>query len=60
MSRVLTALTTTWLMLTTPSVRDERGGNGGTIEVLLLVAGAILVAGLVVTGITVFVNGHMP
>lgn len=60
MKRLLTALAGTWLMLRTPAYRDERGGTGGGIESLLLIAGAIVVAGLVVAGVTAYVKGHMP
>ena len=60
MNRLLTALTGTWLMLRTGAVRNERGGTGGGIESLLLIAGAIVVAGLVIAGVTVYVQGHMP
>ena len=60
MNQLLTALAGTWLMLTNPEVRDERGGNGGGIESLLLIAGAIIIAGLVVAGVTAYVTGHMP
>ena len=60
MNHLLTALAGTWLMLTNPEARDERGGNGGGIESLLLIAGAIIIAGLVVAGVTVYVRGHLP
>ena len=60
MNRLLTALAGTWLMLRTPAVRDERGGNGGGIESLLLIAGAIVIAGLVVAGVTAYAKGNMP
>ena len=31
MNQLLTTLAGTWLMITSPKVRDERGGNGGGI-----------------------------
>ena len=60
MNRLLTALAGTWLLLRTDADRNERGGNGGGIESLLLIAGAIVVAGLVVAGVTVYVQGNLP
>ena len=60
MTYLMTALTGTWLMITNPNNRDERGGNGGGIESLLLIAGAIIIAGLVVAGVTSYVRSHMP
>ena len=60
MARYLGVLLAAWTLLTSPGSRDERGGTGGTVETLLLVAGAVIVAGLVVAGIRVFVMSHMP
>ena len=60
MKQLLTTLAVAWLMITGPKVRDERGGNGGGIESLLLIAGAIVIAGLVVAGVTMYVRGNMP
>lgn len=40
--------------------RTERGGGGVSVETVLLLAGAIAVAGLVVVAITAFVRGHLP
>lgn len=47
-------------LLSTPSRRrTERGGSGSVNEVVLI-AGAIVVAGLVIAGIKAYVGSHMP
>lgn len=60
MNRLISTLAGMWLMVTHPPARDERGGNGGGIEALLLIAGSIIVAGLVVAGVKTYVGQHMP
>lgn len=55
---------TTWLHLVlglvlAPERRDERGLSQSTENAVLL-AGAITIAGIVVTAVTVYVTAHMP
>ena len=59
-------VTTWWLtitdlmqQLTNPSSRDERGLSQSTENAILL-AGAVTVAGIVITVITAYVRAHLP
>lgn len=57
---IIGAVLATWLMLTNPPQRDERGGSSGTIETLLLIALAIAVVALAAVGIRAYVSSHLP
>lgn len=57
--RLYTAALATWLMLTDPKRRDERGGSN-TIEILLYCALAIAIATIVTVAITGYVRSHLP
>jgi hypothetical protein len=57
--RLYTAALTTWLMLTDPKRRTERGGSN-TIEILLYCALAIAIATIVTVAITGYVRSHLP
>ena len=59
-NRIIGAVLATWLMLTNPPERDERGGSSGTIETLLLIALAIAVVALAAVGIKSYVSSHLP
>lgn len=57
--RLYTAAMATWLMLTDPKRRNERGGSN-TIEILLYCALAIAIATIVTVAITGYVRSHLP
>lgn len=59
-TRFIEAVLATWLMVTNPPERDERGGSSGTIETLLLIALAITVVALAGVGIRSYVISHLP
>ena len=56
---MLAAVLGTVLALTRPSRRDERGLSQSA-ETAILLAGAVVVAGIVVTVITAFVKAKLP
>lgn len=57
--RLYTAALATWLMLTDPKRRNDRGGSN-TIEILLYCALAIAIATIVTVAITGYVRSHLP
>lgn len=57
--RLYVAALTTWLMVTDPKRRSERGG-GNTIEILLYCALAIAIASIATVAITSYVRSHLP
>ena len=59
-SRIIGAVLATWLMMTQPPQRDERGGSSGTIETLLLIALAIAVVAVAAVGIKSYVSNNLP
>jgi len=59
-NRIVGAVLATWLMVTNPPPRDERGGSSGTIETLLLIALAIAVVLAAGIGIKAYVASHLP
>lgn len=58
--QIIGAVLATWLMVTNPPQRDERGGSSGTIETLLLIALAIAVVAIAGVGIKSYVANHLP
>lgn len=58
-TRILGALMATWLLLSDPDRRDERGGSH-TIEVLLIIGLSVAVAGIITVAVTGYVRSHLP
>lgn len=58
-NRIVGALLSTWLMLSNPDRRDERGGSN-TIEVLLIIGLSVVVAGILTVAVTSYVRSHLP
>lgn len=59
-NRIIGAVLATWLMVTNPAQRDERGGSSGTIETLLLIALAIAVVAVAAVAIKSYVSQNLP
>jgi len=57
--RRLQSLIGTIVWLRSPAARDERGLSQSAENAILL-AGAVLVAGIVITAISSYVSSHMP
>lgn len=57
--RLTAALVGTYVFLRSPLTRDQRGLSQSTENAVLL-AGAVLVAGVVVTAISAYVKSRMP
>ncbi len=57
--RQLQFLIGTVVWLRSPAARDERGLSQSAENAILL-AGAVMVAGIVITAISVYVANHMP
>lgn len=59
-NRLAGTLIATWLVVSNPEERDERGGGSGTIEMLLIIAGVIAIVAVAIFAIKTYVSGHLP